>query len=42
LAAREPLYRECADIAFDTAAAPADTIVDRIVAWLANNAGDSP
>jgi shikimate kinase len=41
LTAREPLYRECADIAFDTAAAPAEAIVDRIVAWLANNAGDS-
>jgi shikimate kinase len=39
LTAREPLYRECADIAFDTAAAPPAAIVDRIVAWLAGDAG---
>ena len=34
LAAREPLYRECADVAFDTAALATDEVVDRIVVWL--------
>jgi shikimate kinase len=34
LATREPLYRECADLTVDTAAADPETIVDSIVAWL--------
>lgn len=35
LAARDPLYREVADAAFDTAAATSEEVVGRIVAWLA-------
>lgn len=34
LEAREPLYRQCADVAFDTGALAVDEIVARIVAWL--------
>jgi shikimate kinase len=41
LAARDPLYRESADIAFDTATASPAAIADRIVAWLSAAAGDS-
>lgn len=33
LAAREPLYRECADAVFDTAAEPAEQVAARIVQW---------
>ena len=39
LTAREPLYRECADIAFDTAASPPDDVAERIIAWLASDGG---
>ena len=31
---REPLYRQCADVAFDTGALAVDEVVARIVAWL--------
>lgn len=31
---REPLYRECADVRFDTSAMPPDETVARIVSWL--------
>jgi shikimate kinase len=34
LEAREPLYRQCADVAFDTGALAVETIVARIIAWL--------
>ena len=34
LEAREPLYRQCADVAFDTGALAVDDIVARIMAWL--------
>jgi shikimate kinase len=34
LAAREPLYRETADIAFDTAVDPPADVAARILAWL--------
>ncbi|MFN5755756.1 MAG: shikimate kinase [Planctomycetia bacterium] len=34
LEAREPLYRQCADVAFDTGALDVEAIVSRIVAWL--------
>ena len=34
LAAREPLYREVAGVAFDTGSAPATEIAGRIMAWL--------
>jgi shikimate kinase len=34
LAAREPLYRACADVAFDAAAEPPDAIAARIADWL--------
>jgi shikimate kinase len=34
LEAREPLYRQCADVAFDTGALAVDEIVARIMAWL--------
>lgn len=37
LAAREPLYRECADVAIDTSAEPPDAVARRIVAWLADH-----
>lgn len=40
LAAREPLYAECADVAFDTRTEPPSAVADRIVAWLAGRAGD--
>jgi shikimate kinase len=44
IAVREPLYREVADVAFDTGAEPAERIVDRIVEWLASRSrhGASP
>jgi shikimate kinase len=35
LAAREPHYRSCADVRFDTGAEPAARIAERIVEWLA-------
>jgi shikimate kinase len=35
LAAREPLYRSCADVRFDTEVEPAGRIAQRIVEWLA-------
>lgn len=35
LAAREPLYRECADVVIDTSVEPPDAVARRIVAWLA-------
>jgi shikimate kinase len=31
---REPLYRECADVAFDTGSLPAAEVPHRIVLWL--------
>ena len=34
LVAREPLYRECADVAFDTGGEGAEAVVDRIIDWL--------
>jgi shikimate kinase len=34
LIAREPLYRECADLTIDTGAESPEQIVDRIAAWL--------
>lgn len=34
LQAREPLYREVADVAFDTATDPAGVVAERILAWL--------
>jgi hypothetical protein len=37
LATREPLYRECADVAIDTAVEPPDAVARRIVAWLADH-----
>lgn len=36
LADREPLYRECADVCFDTSAVPPDETVARILSWLAD------
>lgn len=41
LAAREPLYREVADVAFDSSAEPAERIAERIVAWLADQPRDA-
>jgi shikimate kinase len=41
IAAREPLYREVADVVFDTGAEPAERIVDQIVAWLATRSRDN-
>ena len=35
LAAREPHYRSCADVRFDTGVEPAGRIAERIVEWLA-------
>ncbi len=34
LAAREPLYEQVADVAFDTAHLPVATVIDGIAAWL--------
>jgi len=34
LAAREPLYKECADLRVDAAAHSPDQLADRIIAWL--------
>jgi shikimate kinase len=34
LAAREPLYREVADVAIDTATADATAVAEQILAWL--------
>ena len=34
LMAREPLYRECAEVTFDTAVFATDEVADRIIAWL--------
>ncbi|MFM7108539.1 MAG: shikimate kinase [Planctomycetaceae bacterium] len=34
LADREPLYREVADVAFDTTADPPERVAERIAAWL--------
>ena len=34
LAAREPFYREVADVAFDTATEDAGAVAERILAWL--------
>lgn len=42
LAVREPLYRECADVAFDTGVESPQRIADRIVAWLATTGGGVP
>jgi shikimate kinase len=39
LAAREPLYREVADVAIDTATADAAAVAERILSWLGS---DSP
>lgn len=41
LAARLPLYMECADVAFDTGTEPPVVIADRIVHWLAAHGRDS-
>ncbi|MFM1996166.1 MAG: hypothetical protein RLZZ111_553 [Planctomycetota bacterium] len=38
LAAREPLYRECADAAFDTSRESPEAIATKIVAWLESTA----
>jgi shikimate kinase len=40
LAARRPLYTECADVAFDTGAEPPAAVTERIVRWLAAGGGD--
>lgn len=40
LAARQPLYTECADVAFDTGAEPPAAVAERIVHWLANRGRD--
>jgi shikimate kinase len=37
LAAREPLYRECADLAVDAATDGPEAIADRILAWCARS-----
>jgi len=34
LVAREPLYRECADVVFDTGAEGPEAVVERVVDWL--------
>jgi shikimate kinase len=41
LAARLPLYMECADVAFDGGTEPPGVIADRIVHWLAAHGRDS-
>lgn len=38
LVEREPLYRELADLALDTADMPIDAVVERIVSWLGREA----
>ncbi|MGB8853020.1 MAG: shikimate kinase [Pirellulales bacterium] len=40
LAARLPLYTECADVAFDTGTEPPAAVAERIVHWLAAREGD--
>ncbi len=40
LAAREPLYRECADVVFDTAADPPAGIAERIMEWRSGWSGE--
>lgn len=40
LTMREPLYRACADVAFDAGDEPADAIAARIADWLAGWSGD--
>lgn len=43
IAAREPLYRATADIAFDTAAEPPEAVAERILEWLERDrAGVAP
>lgn len=39
LEAREPLYRECADVAFDTGLMPPEDLIGRVVAWLEDRPG---
>jgi shikimate kinase len=39
LAARQPLYTECADVVFDTATEPPSAVAARIVHWLAAREG---
>jgi shikimate kinase len=39
LAARLPLYTECADVTFDTASEPPPAVAERIVHWLAARKG---
>ncbi|NDC63953.1 MAG: shikimate kinase [Planctomycetia bacterium] len=34
LVVREPFYRECADVSFDTGSIPVDDVARRIAAWL--------
>ena len=41
LEAREPLYRETADVSFDTAAKPPADVAASILAWLTTAAGGS-
>ena len=41
LTAREPHYRACADVRFDTGAEPAGRIAERIIDWLAEWNGSS-
>jgi shikimate kinase len=38
---REPLYRECADVAFDTGNEPPESVAARIVGWLAATGGEA-
>jgi len=42
LAAREPLYRRCADVRFDTGSEPPERIAERIIDWLETFAPVSP
>lgn len=39
LEVRDPLYRECADVAFDSAGESAEAVAARIVGWLAAHGG---
>lgn len=41
LEVREPLYRECADVEFDTGSEPPEAVAARIVVWLAANRGQA-
>jgi len=42
LAEREPLYRECADLAVETGSESLERIIDRITAWLATRSRETP